>query len=49
MTRLDEVAYAEMWDAVHALRPDITREEFDRMYEKFEAEKKARSECGGTC
>lgn len=37
--RLDEFDQDEWWDVCREVRPDITREEFDRMWEDFVAEK----------
>lgn len=42
-TRLDEADHEEMWDACRALRPDITREEFERDWAEFVALKERKA------
>lgn len=39
---LNELDKEEWWDVARRVRPDITREEYDRMWEEFQVEKEAR-------
>lgn len=38
-TRLDEYTKDEWWDVARAVKPDLTREEYDAMWERFQADK----------
>lgn len=40
--RLDEFDREEWWDVCRRVRPDITRAEYDLMWDDFQARKRAR-------
>jgi hypothetical protein len=40
---LDELDRDEMWDVARALRPGITREEFEATWADFQAEKRRKA------
>lgn len=40
--RLDEFDKDEWWDVCRRLRPDLTREEYDAMWDEFQQAKAAR-------
>ena len=40
--RLDEFDKAEWWDVCRRVKPDLTEEEYDRMWDSFQAEKAER-------
>jgi hypothetical protein len=41
-TRLDELSADEWWDICRHFRPDVTRDEFDLMWEEFQEMKRRR-------
>lgn len=42
ITRIDHLDREEAWDFVRLLRPDMSREAFNQVYDEFEAEKAER-------
>lgn len=42
-TRLNEYTRDEWWDVCRQAKPDLTREEFDRLWDEFQAEKAKRT------
>lgn len=40
--RLNELDKDEFWDVIHHLKPEITRAEYDRHWDEFQARKRLR-------